>query len=140
VKNAYVFSTSVALNNGNGSFTLVPLPAEAQRSPVEGILAADLDHDGRLDLLLAGNFDGVKPEIGRMSASFGLFLHGDGKGGFTPVPATESGFFVPCQARDIQRIRVKNGVLYVVTRNNDRPLVFKETRGAAARLAGHSAH
>jgi len=91
-------------------------------------------------LLLAGNFDGVKPEIGRMSTSYGLFLRGDGKGGFTPVPATKSGFFVPDQARDIQRIRGNNGDLYVVTRNNDRPLVFKETRGAAARLAGHSAH
>ena len=38
----------------------------------------------RVDLLLAGNFDGVKPEIGRMSASVGLFLRGDGTGAFTP--------------------------------------------------------
>ncbi len=127
VKNAYTFSTSLARNNGDGSFTLIPLPAEAQLAPVEGILAADLDHDGKLDLLLAGNFDGVKPEIGRMSASFGLFLRGDGKGGFTPVPARRSGFLVPGQARDIERIRSKQGDLYVITRNNDRALTFRNS-------------
>jgi hypothetical protein len=127
VRKAYTFSTSLALNNGDGSFKLIPLPPEAQRAPVEGILAVDLDQDGKLDLLLAGNFDGVKPEIGRMSASYGLFLRGDGKGGFTPVPATKSGFFVPGQARDIERIRSKQGDLYVVTRNNDRALVFKNS-------------
>ena len=129
VKNSYTFSTSIALNNGDGSFRLVPLPSEAQLAPVEGILAADFDHDGKLDLLLAGNFDGVKPEIGRMSASYGLYLRGDGKGGFTSVATTKSGFFVPGQARDIQKVRSKQGDIYVVTRNNDRALVFKKSVG-----------
>jgi enediyne biosynthesis protein E4 len=125
VKKAYTFATSLARNNGDGSFTLIPLPREAQLAPVYGVLAEDFDHDGKLDLLLAGNFNGVKPEIGMMSASYGLYLRGDGKGGFTPVPATKSGFFVPGQARDIQRIRTRHGERYVVTRNNDRPLVFR---------------
>jgi hypothetical protein len=130
-KEAYTFATSVARNNGDGSFTLVPLPLEAQVAPVYGILVEDLDRDGKPDLLLAGNFDAVKPEIGRMSASYGLFLRGDGAGGFTPVPAAESGFFVPGQARDIQRVRTRDGVLYVVTGNNDRPLAFRASSAAA---------
>jgi hypothetical protein len=108
---------------------------------VYGILAADLDGDGHRDLLLAGNFDGVKPEIGRMSASYGLFLRGDGRGGFTPVEAAASGFSVPGRARDIQRLRTRQGDLYVVTRNDDRPLVFRATprrrATVAARPAGH---
>jgi hypothetical protein len=62
-----------------------------------------------------------------MSASYGVFLHGDGKGRFTALRATESGFVVPGQARDIQRIDTRRGELYVVTRNNDRPLVFRST-------------
>jgi hypothetical protein len=125
LKTAYTFTTALARNNGDGSFTLVPLPREAQIAPVYGILAADFDRDGKLDLLLAGNFDGVKPEIGRMSAGYGLFLRGGGNGNFTPVGASQSGFVVPGQARDIQRIRTRQGELYVVTRNNDRPLVFR---------------
>ncbi len=126
-KQARTFATALARNNGDGSFTLVPLPLEAQIAPVYGILARDFGGDGKTDLLLAGNFDGVKPEIGRMSAGYGLFLRGDGDGTFTPVPESHSGFFVPGQARDIQRLRTRTGDLYVVARNNDRPLFFRST-------------
>ncbi len=125
MKRAETFATALARNNGDGSFTLIPLPREAQIAPVYGILASDFDQDGTLDLLLAGNFDGVKPEIGRMSAGYGLFLRGDGAGGFTAVPAAQSGFLVPGQARDIQRVRTRKGDVYVVTRNNDGPLIFR---------------
>jgi len=56
-----------------------PLPLEAQLAPVYGNSSAGtLDGDGKPDLLLAGNFDGVQPAIGRMSASYGLVLRGDG--------------------------------------------------------------
>src|SRR5436189_66912 len=125
VKQAHTFATALVRNNGDGSFTLNPLPLEAQLAPVYGILAQDVDGDGKPDLLLAGNFDGVQPEIGRMSASYGLVLRGDGRGRFTPVPAAQSGFMVPGQARDIQRVRTRRGDLYVVVRNNDHALVFR---------------
>ncbi len=135
VKRAYTLASAVARNDGDGSFTLLPLPLEAQIAPVYGILPADLDGDGHLDLLLAGNFDGVKPELGRMSAGYGLLLRGDGTGAFRPVPTVESGFFVPGQARDIRRIRTGRRDLYAVTRNDDRPLVFSsgpaKTRASA---------
>jgi enediyne biosynthesis protein E4 len=134
-KQAHTFATALAKNNGDGSFTLVPLPREAQLAPVYGILAGDVDGDGKTDLLLAGNFDGVQPEIGRMSASYGLLLRGDGAGRFTPVRAARSGFMVPGQARDIQRVRTRRGDLYVVTRNNDRPLIFRAATGARALAA-----
>jgi len=52
-------------------------------------------------------------------------LRGDGLGRFTPVPAVQSGFTVPGQARDVQRVRTRRGDLYVVARNNDRALVFR---------------
>ena len=135
-KQAHTLATALARNNGDGSFTLVPLPLEAQLAPVYGILAQDVDGDGKPDLLLAGNFDGVQPEIGRMSASYGLVLEGDGRGRFTPVRAAQSGFLVLGQARDIQRVRTRLGDLYVVTRNNDRPLVFRATRARASLAAG----
>lgn len=67
-----------------------------------------------------------------MSASYGLMLRGDGSGQFAPVRAAESGFFVPGQARDIQRVRTRRGDLYVVTRNNDRPLMFRASEGKRA--------
>ena len=125
VRNAYTFATTLVRNNGDGTFTMIPLPTDAQIAPVYGIYASDLDADGKTDLLLAGNFDGVKPDIGKLSAGYGLYLRGDGKGGFAAVREVQSGFLVPGQARDIQRVRTSKGNIYIVSRNNERPLVFR---------------
>jgi hypothetical protein len=139
VRTANTLASMLVRNDGNGGFTLAPLPPEAQLAPVYGILADDLDGDGTTDLLLAGNFDGFKPEIGRAAASYGLVLRGDPSRcrareirdtlcvPFTPVRAAESGFFVPGQARDIRRVRTRGGALYMVARNDDRALLFRRT-------------
>src|SRR6059058_925986 len=63
VKQAHTFATALARNNGDGSFTLSPLPLEAQLAPVYGILAQDVDGDGKPDLLLAGNFEDRKSVV-----------------------------------------------------------------------------
>ena len=130
VRNAYTFATSYVRNNGDGSFTVTPLPLEAQISPVYGLIAADIESTGKKDLLLAGNLEGVKPQIGTMTAGFGLFLRGDGRGHFKPVEERQSGFQVPGQARNIKRVRTRAGNIYVVARNNDTPLVFAAKGGS----------
>jgi hypothetical protein len=135
VKQVHTFASAMVRNDGDGVFTLLPLPIEAQTTPIYGILPLDYDRDGALDLLLAGNFDGVKPELGRMHAGYGVVLRNDGTGAWTPVRTTESGFFVPGQVRDIQRLRTPNGESYVVTRNNDRALVFRAAREATLHAA-----
>jgi len=124
VKRTHTFATSLARSNPDGSYTLVPLPGEAQVAPVYAILAEDVNGDRHPDLVLAGNFDGFKPEIGRMASGFGTVLLGDGQGGFSPVHSTRSGFKVPGQARDIRRVMTRRGAVYVVARNDDEPLVF----------------
>ena len=129
LKSAESFATTLVRNDGGGKFTLVPLPREAQLAPVYGILPQDVDGDGVTDLALGGNLDEVRVDIGAMHASYGLVLKGDGRGTFKPIPATKSGFFVPGQIRDIQRARTRNGALYIVARNNDRPLVFRGAPG-----------
>jgi hypothetical protein len=136
MRQAYTFATTLVRNEGGGRFTLVPLPDEAQLAPIYGILPTDVDADGHTDLLLAGNFDGFRPEIGRMAASYGLLLRGDGRGAFTPLRAPESGFFVPGQARDIARLRTAAGDAYIVTRNNDAPLLFRSARARRSLATG----
>jgi hypothetical protein len=127
VKTAYTFATSLIKNNGDGSFTIEPLPLETQIAPIYGLLTGEFAVTGRTDLLMAGNFDAVKPDIGKMSAGYGVYLRGDGKGHFNPVRELESGFLVPGQTRDIQRVRTRNGYILIVARNNDRPMVFKQS-------------
>jgi hypothetical protein len=128
-KSAETFATTLVRNDGGGKFTLIPLPREAQLAPVYGILPLDVDGDGMTDLALGGNLDEVRVDLGSMHSSYGLVLRGDGRGTFSPIPSTKSGFFVPGQIRDIQRVRTRNGALYVVARNNDRPLVFRGAPG-----------
>ncbi len=124
-KKSETFASSLARNNGDGTFTLVPLPSEAQLAPMFGVLAEDVNNDGIRDLLLAGNFDGVKPEIARLSESYGVTLLGSKSGTFTAAPRMRSGFFVRGQSRDIVRIKGRTGTRLLVVRNNDRPLMFR---------------
>jgi len=91
VREAYTFASAVALDNGNGTFTLQPLPVEAQFAPIYAIVAGDFDGDGKTDLLVGGNFYGVIPALGRYDASYGLMLRGDGAGQFAAVAAAELG-------------------------------------------------
>jgi len=86
-------ATAVFLNRGD-HFELMPLPREAQWTPAFGICVADMDGDGAEDIFLAQNFFPVNPEMSRLDAGRGLWLRGDGKGGFTPVPGQESGVTV----------------------------------------------
>ena len=129
-KHVDTFASVMLRNNGDGSFTMVPLPDEAQIAPVYGILARDIDGDGIPDLMLAGNFDGFRPDIARVSDSYGLVLRGSKSGAFTALSHHASGFVVPGQSRGIVSVRSRSGERFVVVRNNDRPLVF--------RLNGHT--
>ena len=72
-------------------------------------------------MLLGGNFDYAKPEVGRYDASYGLYLEGKGDGTFTPKTAKQSGFRVKGQIRDFAKIS-ENSVL--VARNNDSVVLF----------------
>ncbi|MCC7052165.1 MAG: VCBS repeat-containing protein [Gemmatimonadaceae bacterium] len=127
-KRAEWFASSVVRNNGDGSFTLTALPDEAQLAPMYGISAGDVDGDGRSDLLLAGNFDGFKPDIARTSDSYGVFLRGGTGGTYSTVRRPASGFFVPGQAREVLRLRSRDGDILFVARNNDTPLLFRTNR------------
>jgi hypothetical protein len=135
VRQATDFATSVALNAGNGTFTLQPLPIEAQLSTVDAALADDFDGDGRTDVLLGGNDYGVPPIFGRYDASYGLLLRGGGTGGATagrpalrPVGLVESGLVLEGQVRHIRALRWAKsggGRLVVVARNDDRLQVLR---------------
>jgi hypothetical protein len=99
------FATALLRNDGNGHFTLVPLPKEAQWSVINGMSVADFDGDGRLDLAMSGNDYGTAVSIGRYDALNGLYLSGDGKGGFRPRSILESGLYIPGNGKALVRLR-----------------------------------
>ena len=93
------------------------MPNEAQVSSVNGIIAHDFNQDSHMDLLLAGNLYPVEIETPRNDAGMGLYLQGDSKGGFVPVPLSESGFFAPHDAKDMKMIIVDNKPVILVANN-----------------------
>ncbi|MDP3775151.1 MAG: FG-GAP-like repeat-containing protein, partial [Gemmatimonadales bacterium] len=139
VREARVFASSVALNHGDGTFDLRPLPTEAQFAPIYAALADDFDGDGWTDLLVAGNFYGVTPVRGRYDASYGLVLRGTGAGRFESVDLEASGLVIEGQVRDLKALRSAGGDrLVVVARNDDalqilRPLRYRASRNSSNR-------
>ena len=124
-KQVHHLASSLLVNQGNGEFVLQALPKEAQFSPAYGLLVEDLDQDGHLDILMGGNLYGVKPEVGRYDANYGLLLLGKGDTSFDPIPASKSGFFIKGETRDIISLQVAGKPLILVAKNNDRMQVFE---------------
>ncbi|HEX8848378.1 MAG TPA: VCBS repeat-containing protein [Gemmatimonadaceae bacterium] len=129
---AHTFASTVAVDRGDGRFELRPLPTAAQLAPVQASVAGDLDGDGRTDLLVAGNFLGMTPTIGRHDASYGLVLHGRGDGRFDPVDLERSGVAITGQVRRMALLRDANGALLVVAARNDDTLVVLRAGGRTA--------
>ena len=95
---AHYLDHTLFLNRGD-HFDAVALPLAAQMSPVLGLVAADFDNDGHLDLFLAQNFFASQIETPRIDAGRGLLLRGDGSGKLVPVPSGQSGIAVYGDAR-----------------------------------------
>jgi hypothetical protein len=119
VLEARTFASAVALSDGKGSFTIRPLPVEAQFAPVYAALAGDYTGDGLTDLVVGGNFSGVTPVRGRYDASYGLLLRGDGKGGFAPVDMEASHLVIEGEVRHMKPLRAANGDRLIVVARND---------------------
>lgn len=98
VATAATLESAVFLNLPTG-WVAMPLPPVAQFAPAFGLVVSDLDADGHLDLFLAQGFYATRVEWPRNDAGRGLWLQGDGAGGFRPLRTTESGVLVPGEQR-----------------------------------------
>jgi enediyne biosynthesis protein E4 len=116
---AKVMESCVMMNNGNGSFKLIPLPDEAQFSPVYAIIADDFDHDGICDIVIGGNQYRAKPQTGIYDASYGLFLKGKADGTWESVSPLTSGLFTKGEIRDLKTLKIKGKNILSVAINND---------------------
>ncbi|UZR96958.1 VCBS repeat-containing protein [Chondrinema litorale] len=115
-------------NLGNGKFNLKPLPKEAQFAPVSGMVVKDLDNDGNLDILLTGNSFTSDVLTGRYDASFGLVILGDGKGNFTSLTPTESGFCISGDTKSLKLLNMANGESLFISAKNQGRLSFFESK------------
>jgi enediyne biosynthesis protein E4 len=125
VKEFNYCSSIVAINQGNGQFVIEKLPVMTQLSSVNAIKCVDINHDGRVDLVLGGNEFGFLPQFGRLDASFGHVLLNNGKGSYVWQNPGYSGLQLEGQIRDIQLLKGLNKRFLVFLRNDDFPALYK---------------
>ncbi len=112
----------VLLNQQGKTFKRMELPVEAQFAPVYAIVADDVNHDGKKDLVLAGNNSWTRIKFGRYRANHGLVLTGDGIGAFAALPQAVSNLRLRGDVRSLTLIKNPTGNQLLVG-FNDGPLV-----------------
>jgi hypothetical protein len=97
---ASTFSSMVGINQ-NGNILISKLPVEAQFSPVRTSVVKDVNGDGFMDIVLAGNLYQSEVETPRADGGLGLVLLGGEDGGFGPQSSAVSGF---CFRGDVRQV------------------------------------
>lgn len=110
---------SGVLENTDRGFIFHPLPTMAQVSSVNASIIDDFNHDGILDILIAGNHYDAEVETTRYDASNGLLLLGKGGIEFESQNALYSGFYAPGNAKDMVQVELANGLKVIIVANND---------------------
>ncbi len=114
------FASSLLINEGDGTFTLKPLPTEIQFAPVMATVSDDFNRDGHQDLFVAGNLHVSEVETPRADGGTGKILLGKGNGEFQVLGIKEAGIFT---ARDVRNVALlstgKGNPGMIVTANNN---------------------
>jgi hypothetical protein len=114
----------VAINLGGGKFRVEPLPVMVQLSSVNAVDILDVNGDGKMDIIAGGNLFTFPPQFGRLDASFGHVLLGDGTGKFNWIEPKVSGMSLKGEIKDIKTIAAKNKNYVLVVQNNQRPVMY----------------
>ena len=112
-------------NDGHNTFKKKLLPLIAQSSSINAIAVEDFNKDGFKDMLIVGNNYEISTQLGRMDALHGVILQNDQSDGFVEV--RNQNFDVPGPARDLKKINIAGKDYYIITINNDSPIILAKT-------------
>ena len=124
-KMATEFHSIILMNNGDGSFTKIELPAEAQISTVQSIAFYDFNQDGVKDILLGGNYYNREVETVRNDASVGQILLNVGGGQYAPLVNPVSGLKLFNDLREMRIIKIKDKSVIIGANNNEKLQAFR---------------
>ncbi len=118
-KQAKISESVVAINDGGGNFRIQPLPPRVQLSCICDIQCIDVNADGNLDLVMAGNNFEFKPQFSRLDAGYGNVLLGNGQMGFEWQPYAQSGFVIREEVKYLRQLRDASGKTYLLAAANE---------------------
>jgi len=125
VKQFNYSSSVVAINDGQGRFTIQKLPARVQLSSVNAIESTDINSDGQTDLIMGGNKFGFPPQFGRLDGSYGEVLLNEGQGRWNRADPVQSGMTVRGEIKDIKIIQGKDRRYMLIVKNDDYPVLYQ---------------
>ncbi len=114
------FRSMLLLNKGYGKFEKKLLPVAAQMFPVLDVVVKDVNNDSFDDLILIGNIYNTEVETPRLDMGTGLVLLSNKKDGYLPIPAHESGLYIPGNVKSLKSLKLSNKkLLLLAARNNE---------------------
>ncbi len=125
VKQFNYTSSVVAINKGNGQFSIQVLPLMTQMSCINAITLIDANNDGFKDIVFGGNDFDLVPQFGRLDASLGGVLLNDGKGNFKFGDALVSGISESGEIKDIKQVEINKKPYLLILQNNEAPVLYQ---------------
>ena len=110
------------LRNDKDSFEFLPFPSELQVSPIMDFLSHDFDGDGNLEVLVGGNYFGVKPYHGRFDSFSGALIKNENE----IVLGSQLGLdFTQKSVRHLDILTLNNQNYVLAVFNNEKVEVYK---------------
>lgn len=112
------FKSGIFYNDGDGDFSFSPFQNQLQSFPINSILHTDVNNDGHLDLVVAGNNYMSEVETTRADSGIGAILKGNGKGEYQFTSHLKTGFFASKDVRNLKGLQLGQQQLLLVYNNN----------------------
>ncbi len=110
------------LENNNGSFAFVPFKFELQTAPLMDFLVFDFDKDGKEEVLVGGNYFGVKPFHGRYDSFPGALIKSEKDIKLGNILGLD---FMSKSVRHMNIVKLNNVAYLLVTMNNEKAQVYE---------------
>ena len=111
---------SIVLENTGKTFITHELPVQAQWYPVYSINVADVNHDGKKDIIIAGNQSYSRIKFGAYGCGKGDVLINKGNARFERLSPLTSGLNILGDVRN--SLVIKNKIIFGV--NNQAPVIY----------------
>jgi len=109
---------SGVFENNEGQFTFKAFDLKAQVSMIRDMLLVDINDDGRIDALTAGNFFGSSIAEGRYSEDYGTVLLNTSEG-WEVASSMAMGLYLEGQIVQMEPIMIAEKRAFIVVRNDD---------------------
>jgi hypothetical protein len=98
---------------------------QLQLSAVNAIAVTDINQDGQVDIIAAGNQIDMLPQFCSLDAGYGNVVINKGNRKFEALLPSQSGLLIKGVVRDIQPLQVGKERLWLFLQNNNYPLLYR---------------